>query len=33
LEKWWLAPYGLRRAALQMGLELGGKVLGIPVVL
>ncbi len=33
LEKWWLAPIGLRRAALQIGLELGGKALGIPVVL
>lgn len=33
MEKWWLAPFGLRRAALQIGLELGGKALGIPVVL
>jgi len=33
LEKWWLAPLGWRRAALQMGLKLGGKVLRIPVVL
>ena len=32
-EKWWLAPFGLRRAALKVGLELGGKALGIPVVL
>jgi sulfide:quinone oxidoreductase len=33
LEKWWLAPYGLRRAAMKFGLELGGKALRIPVAL
>lgn len=33
LEKWWLTPFGLRRTALRWGLELGGKALGIPVVL
>ena len=33
LEKWWLAPFGLRRTALQIGLEAGGKALGVPVVL
>lgn len=32
-EKWWLAPYGVRRTALQLTLRLGGKALGIPVVL
>jgi sulfide:quinone oxidoreductase len=32
-EQWWLAPYGLRRAALQLALSLGAKGLGIPVVL
>ncbi|HEV2175839.1 MAG TPA: FAD/NAD(P)-binding oxidoreductase [Terriglobia bacterium] len=33
LEKWWLAPFGLKRAAMKFGLELGGKALGIPVTL
>jgi sulfide:quinone oxidoreductase len=32
-EQWWLAPFGPRRAALQLALALGGKALGIPVVL
>lgn len=31
-EKWWLAPYGVRRTALHLTLRLGGKLLGIPVV-
>ncbi len=31
MEMWWLAPFGFRRAALKVGLELGGKALGIPV--
>jgi len=33
IEKWWLAPFGLKRTALKVGLELGGKALGIPVTL
>lgn len=33
LEKWWLAPYGLKREALEAILRLGGKAYGIPVVL
>lgn len=33
LEKWWLAPFGFKRAAMKFGLELGGKALGIPVTL
>jgi sulfide:quinone oxidoreductase len=32
-EKWWLAPFGLRREALRLALQLGGKTYGIPVVL
>lgn len=32
-EQWWLAPCGPRREALRFTLELGAKVLGIPVVL
>ncbi len=32
-EHWWLAPFGMRRRALRLTLKLGGKVLGIPVVL
>ena len=32
-EQWWLAPFGPRRSALQQALTLGGKVLGIPVIL
>ncbi len=32
-EQWWLAPFGPRRSALQQALTLGGKALGIPVVL
>ncbi len=31
-EQWWLAPYGLRRSALRLALTLGGKALGVPVV-
>ena len=31
-EQWWLAPYGLRRETLRLALTLGGKGLGIPVV-
>ena len=31
-EQWWLAPFGPRRAALQLALTLGGKALGIPVI-
>jgi hypothetical protein len=32
-EQWWLAPFGFRRTALQLGLTLGGKALGIPIVI
>ena len=32
-EQWWLAPFGPRRVALQAVLTLGGKALGIPVVI
>ncbi len=32
-EQWWLASFGPRRAALQLALALGGRLLGIPVVL
>lgn len=32
-EKWWLAPFGPRREILRLTLKLGGKALGIPVVL
>ncbi len=32
LEQWWLTPYGPRREALHLALTLGGKALGIPVV-
>jgi sulfide:quinone oxidoreductase len=33
LEQWWLAPLDLRREALRLALTLGGKVLGIPIVI
>ena len=33
LEQWWLSPFGVRRAALESALVLGGKALRIPVVL
>lgn len=33
LEKWWLAPLGLRREAFHFLLTAGGKALGIPLVL
>ena len=33
LEQWWLAPFGLRRETLRLALKLGGKALGIPVVI
>jgi sulfide:quinone oxidoreductase len=32
-EQWWLASFGPRRAALQLALTLGGRLLGIPVTL
>lgn len=32
-EKWWLAPYGLRRNLLGLTLKLGGRTLGIPIEL
>jgi sulfide:quinone oxidoreductase len=32
-EKWWLAPLDLRRETLRLALSLGGKVLGIPIVI
>jgi sulfide:quinone oxidoreductase len=32
-EKWWLAPFGIKRGALGLAMKLGGKVYGIPVVL
>jgi sulfide:quinone oxidoreductase len=32
-EQWWLAPFGLRRETLRLALKLGGKALGIPVVI
>jgi sulfide:quinone oxidoreductase len=32
-EKWWLAGPGLRKAALSMAMQAGGKVYGIPVEL
>jgi sulfide:quinone oxidoreductase len=32
-EQWWLAPLDLRREALRLALTLGGKVLGIPVII
>ena len=31
LEKWWLAPFGLRRKVLQTTLKLGARSLGIPM--
>lgn len=30
-EKWWLAPFGLRREGLRLAMRLGGKLKGIPV--
>jgi sulfide:quinone oxidoreductase len=33
LEHWWLAPVGLRRRALQLALEWGGRAYGVPVAL
>jgi sulfide:quinone oxidoreductase len=32
-EQWWLAPHDLRREALKLALTLGGKALGIPIVI
>lgn len=31
-ERWWLAPYGLRREVLRQTLRLGGKALGVPTI-
>jgi sulfide:quinone oxidoreductase len=32
-ERWWLAPFGVRRRALQLALELGGRAYGVRVAL
>ncbi|OGC90429.1 MAG: hypothetical protein A2W25_13530 [candidate division Zixibacteria bacterium RBG_16_53_22] len=32
-EKWWLAPYGIRRSLLESAITTGGKILGVPVKL
>ena len=32
-EHWWLAPFGVRRNALQLTLKLGAKALGTQVIL
>ena len=32
-ERWWLAPFGLRRRVLQLALELGGRAHGVPLAL
>ena len=32
-EKWWLSPIGLKRDALGLMLEVGGRALGIPTAL
>jgi sulfide:quinone oxidoreductase len=32
-ERWWLAPFGLRRRALELALEAGGRAYGVPLTL
>jgi len=32
-EKWWLAPFGLKREVLGLTIKLGGRAYGVPVVL
>jgi sulfide:quinone oxidoreductase len=32
-ERWWLAPFGLKRRVLQLALELGGRAHGVPLAL
>jgi len=32
-ERWWLAPFGVRRRALQLALQLGGRAHGVPLAL
>jgi len=32
-EQWWLTPFGIKRATLELTIRLGGKAYGIPVVL
>jgi sulfide:quinone oxidoreductase len=32
-EKWWLAPYGIRRSLLRSAIAVGGRMMGIPVEL
>jgi len=32
-ERWWLAPFGIRRELLGATIKLGGKAYGVPVVL
>jgi sulfide:quinone oxidoreductase len=32
-EKWWLAPYGIRRGLFETAITTGGKILGVPVQL
>ena len=30
-ERWWLAPWGLRRAALRSALTVGSRLYGLPI--
>jgi hypothetical protein len=32
-EKWWLAPFGMKRGVLGLTIKLGGKAYGVPLVL
>jgi len=32
-ERWWLAPFGLRRRVLHLALEFGGRAHGVPLAL
>lgn len=32
-ERWWLAPWGVRRKALPLALEICGRAYGVPVAL
>lgn len=30
-EQWWLSPFGLRREALGLALQLGARMYGVPI--
>jgi hypothetical protein len=33
LERWWLAPWGVRRSLLKSAVSVGSRIYGVPVSL